>query len=238
MIEDWKSYRYSKHAIRIYCSLLLGMIGIVASVATIYALPLEGASTLSCGIEKLSCSTALQSKFSKLFGIPLGIFGVFYFAFWILNLRAFQLTSNQGYLCSLSWITLLGAVGSSVLAIIMFFVLGAPCFYCLITHLSNIGSFILLWPVRKWRMETPFTREQFRHFGALTCVAFLTVTTLLFADRSRHLNASLNVREATIAELTKSDFEGELEEHQSFAAAREIAATTKRLVAIGFFDPD
>ena len=120
MIEDWKSYRYSKHAIRIYCSLLLGMIGIIASVATIYALPLEGASTLSCGIEKLSCSTALQSKFSKLFGIPLGIFGVFYFAFWILNLRAFQLTSNQGYLCSLSWITLLGAVGSSVLAIIMF----------------------------------------------------------------------------------------------------------------------
>ena len=113
MIEDWKSYRYSKHAIRIYCSLLLGMIGIVASAATIYALPLEGASTLSCGIEKLSCSTALQSKFSNLFGIPLGIFGVFYFAFWILNLRAFQLTSNQGYLCSLFWITLLGAVGSS-----------------------------------------------------------------------------------------------------------------------------
>ena len=78
MIEDWKSYRYSKHAIRIYCSLLLGMIGIIASVATIYALPLEGASTLSCGIEKLSCSTALQSKFSKLFGIPLGIFGVLF----------------------------------------------------------------------------------------------------------------------------------------------------------------
>ena len=77
-------------------------------------------------------------------------------------------------------------------------------------------------------------RDRFRHFGALTCVAFLTATTLLFADRSRHLNASLNVREATIAELTKSDFEGELEEHQSFATAREIAASTKRLVAIGF----
>ena len=55
----------------------------------------------------------------------------------------------------------------------------------------------------------------------------------LFADRSRYLSAALKVRE-----LTKSDFEGELEEHQSFAAAREIAASTKRLVAIGFFDPD
>ena len=136
MIEDWKSYRYTDHKWRIYCALLLGMIGIAASIATIYALPLEGAATLSCGFEKLSCSTALKSNFSKVFGIPLGIFGVFYFAFWILNLRAFQMTSNQGYLCFLSWITLLGAIGSTGLFIIMFFVLKAPCMYCLLTHLS------------------------------------------------------------------------------------------------------
>ena len=237
MIEDWTSYRYTEHKVRIYLSLLLGLVGIAASVATIYALPLEGISKLSCGLEQLSCSTALQSRFSKVFGIPLGVFGVFYFAFWTLNLRAFQMTSNHGYVCFLSWITLLGAVGSSVLAIIMFGVLQAPCLYCMITHLSNIGAFILLWPVRKWRMETPFTTEQIRHFAALTGVAFLSATTLFFANQTRHLNASLKIREDTLSKLTQSDFEGELETFESFADAREIAESSQRLVAIGFFDP-
>ena len=237
MIEDWKSFRYTDHKLRIQLSLLLGIIGIAASVATIYALPLEGATKLSCGLEKLSCSTALESRFSKVLGIPLGVFGVFYFAFWTLNLRAFQMTSNHGYLCFLSWITLIGAIGSSILGVIMFVVLQAPCLYCLITHLSNIRSFVLLWPVRKWRMETPFTLEQIRHFAALTGVAFLSATTLLFANQSRHLGASLSVRNDVIAKLTDSDFKGELEKCPSFASARESAQSTQRLVAIGFFDP-
>ena len=237
MIEDWTSYRYTDHKTRIFCSLLLGLIGIAASAATIYALPLEGAVKLSCGIEKLSCSTALKSDFSKIFGVPLGVFGVFYFAFWTLNLRAFQMTSNHGYICFLSWITLLGAVGSSVLAIIMLGVLQAPCLYCMITHVSNIGAFILLWPVRKWRMETPFTKEQIRHFAALTCVAFLSATTLFFANQTRHLAASLTIREGMLTKLTQSDFEGELQICESFADARKIAESSQRLVAIGFFDP-
>lgn len=237
MIEDWTSYQYTDYKFRIYGSFILGLIGIAASIATIYALPLEGTSSLTCGIEQLSCSTALKSQFSKVFGIPLGIFGVFYFAFWILNLRAFQMTSNEGYLCSLSWVTLIGAIGSSVLAIIMFFVLKAPCLYCLLTHASNIGGFILLWPVRKWRMTTPFTSEQFRHFAALTCLAFLSATTMFFANQSRHLNASLQLREEAIAEYTKTDFDGELKTSDSFAAAQQDARDSGRLIAIGFFDP-
>lgn len=237
MIEDWTSYRYTKHKARIFCSLLLGLIGIAASIATIYALPLEGAAKLSCGFEQLSCSTALESKFSKIFGIPLGVFGVFYFAFWTLNLRAFQMTSNHGYLCSLSWITLLGAVGSSVLASIMFAVLGAPCLYCLITHVSNIGSFILLWPVRRWRMETPFTKEQLRHFAALTCVAFLSATTLFFANQTRHLSASLKVRNKIINVWANSSFPETLKKSETLASAKEKAQSTQRLVAIGFFEP-
>lgn len=237
MIEDWKSYRYTDHKVRIHLSLLLGLVGIAASIATIYALPLEGAAKLSCGTEHLSCTTALKSQFSKVAGIPLGVFGVCYFVFWALNLRAFQMTSNQGYLCSLSWLTLLGAIGSTVLAVIMFGVLGAPCLYCLITHISNIGAFALLWPVRKWKMETPFTTEQFRHFAALTGIAFLSGTTIFFANQTRHLSASLTLRNDIIAAGNRSVFEGELKTHKSFTAAKEDAQSTQRLVAIGFFDP-
>ena len=82
MIEDWKSYRYTDHKVRIYLSLLLGLIGIAASIATIYALPLEGATKLSCGpFKPLGCSEALKSDYSKIAGSPLGVFGVFYLYF-------------------------------------------------------------------------------------------------------------------------------------------------------------
>ena len=238
MIEDWTSFRYTDHRLKIYGAFLLGLMGLAASVATIYALPLEGTTSLSCGIEQFSFSTALKSQFSKVFGIPLGIFGVFYFAFWLLNLRAFQMTSNEGYLCSLSWVALLGAVGSLVLAIIMFLVLKAPCLYCFLAHIANIGSFLLLWPVRKWRMSHPFSSEQFRHFTALTGIALLSATTLFFANQSRHLSASLQLRNDTIAAFTETDFAGQLKTHDSFAAAQDDAIDSDRLIAIGFFNPD
>jgi len=238
MIEDWTSFRYTDHKLKIHGAFLLGLIGLAASVATIYALPLEGTTSLSCGIEQFSCTTALKSQFSKVFGIPLGIFGVFYFAFWLLNLRAFQMTSNEGYLCSLSWVTLLGAVGSLVLAFIMFLVLKAPCLYCFLAHIANIGSFLLLWPVRKWSMSHPFTSEQFRHFAALTGIAFLSATTLFFANQSRHLGASLQLREDAIAALTETNFTGKLKTYGSFAAARDDAIDSDRLLTIGFFNPD
>lgn len=86
-------------------------------------------------------------------------------------------------------------------------------------------------------MTTPFTSEQFRHFAALTCLAFLSATTMFFANQSRHLNASLQLREEAIAEYTKTDFDGELKTSDSFAAAQQDARDSGRLIAIGFFDP-
>jgi uncharacterized membrane protein len=131
-------------------------------------------------------------------GIPLGIFGLFYFTFWTLNLRAFQLSSNEGYIWFLSWITLGGAVISVTLFVIMFFVLEAPCLYCLITHASNLLSFVLLWPVRKWRMGTPFTSEQFRHFMALTAIAVLASSSLHFGNQVRALKAQIEAAQKTV----------------------------------------
>lgn len=51
MIADWASYFYPKHRLRISVSLLLGLIGVAASVATIYAAPLEGTPSLGCGLK-------------------------------------------------------------------------------------------------------------------------------------------------------------------------------------------
>lgn len=198
MIPDWTSYRYTAHPWRIRVALLLGLIGIAASLATIYAAPIAGATSLGCGVQALSCTKALTSEFSKIGGIPLGVFGVFYFTFWTLNLRAFQTTSNDEYLCALSWVTLAGACGSVALFSIMFFLLQAPCLYCLVTHVCNLGSFALLWPVRRWRQTAPFTTEHARHFLALTTIAVLAAVCVYLADEVRGLKARAAAREKTI----------------------------------------
>lgn len=198
MIPDWTSYRYTAHPARIRISLVLGLLAISASVATIYAAPIEGVSHLTCGLQALDCTKALTSKFAKIGDIPLGVFGVFYFSFWTLNLRAFQMTSNDGYRWALSWVTVVGAVASTVLGIIMFFVLKAPCGYCLLTHVCNLGSFILLWPVRQWRMKTAFTSEQFRHFLAITAISVLCSACLQLASQVRTLKAQAESIRRTI----------------------------------------
>jgi hypothetical protein len=41
----------SDHRIRLFLALCLGLIGDVAAVASVYATPARGASTLSCGLE-------------------------------------------------------------------------------------------------------------------------------------------------------------------------------------------
>ena len=198
MIADWTSYRYPHHRARILVSLFLGVVGVLASIATIYAAPIEGVSHLSCGLQALDCSKALTSEYSNVAGVPLGVFGVFYFCFWTLNLQAFQATSNDGYRCFLSWITLGGACVSLALGVIMFFILRAPCGFCLVTHLCNFGSFVLLWPVRQWRMNTPFTQEQVRHFVALTFIALLASLCLHFASEVRTLRAQAESLQRTI----------------------------------------
>ena len=189
MIADWTSYRYTAHPWRVRLSLLFGWLGVATSLATIYAAPAGGASQLSCGLEALDCTKALSSHFAKIGGVPLGVFGVFYFTFWTLNLRAFQMTSNDGYRWFLSWITVAGAVVSLTLAFIMFVIIRAPCGFCLIAHSSNLASFALLWPVRAWRMSTPFTSEQFRHFLAIVAIASLASVCVHLADEVRTLKA-------------------------------------------------
>jgi uncharacterized membrane protein len=198
MIADWTSYRYKLHQRRIFLSLLLGLVGVAASIATIYAAPIEGVSHLSCGLEALSCTKALTSVYAKVAGIPLGVFGVFYFSFWTLNLRAFEMTSNDGYRWFLSWITVGGAVVSLMLGGIMFLVLKAPCGFCLITHLCNLGSFVALSPVHQWRMKTPFTTEQFRHFLAISAMALLASACLHLASEVRTLRAQAEAAKRTI----------------------------------------
>lgn len=179
-------------ASRAWLALVLGLAGAAASVASIYATPAEGLPKLGCAMEALNCTTALTSRFAKIGGIPLGVFGLFYFTFWTLNLRAFQRTSDPVYRWFFSWVTMLGAITSLTLGTIMFFVLKAPCLYCLIVHTSNLLAVFLLWPMMQFRPSGTATRDNLWHFASLAAISLLAAGTLRLAADNRDLRAKLH----------------------------------------------
>lgn len=181
----------TSHKIRLILALLLGLVGAGAAVASIYATPAEGLSQLGCGLKTLDCTTALTSKYSELAGIPLGVFGLFYFTFWTLNLRAFQRTGDPVYQWSFSWVTLIGALVSLILGTIMFFVLQAPCLYCMLVHSSNLLAVILLWPLMRFIPRNKPAPHNLWHFASLTAVALLAAIALGLAAENRDLRAKL-----------------------------------------------
>ncbi len=177
--------------VRTMMAYLLGVVGVVSSTCSIYALPVADAPTLSCVVKALSCTKALTSAYAKPLGIPLGVFGVGYFLFWLLNLRAFHRTGDRTYRAALTYATGLGAVLSLTLGAVMFIVLRAPCLYCLITHVANLSSFALLWPVMSWRWPG-LRSEHAWHFAALAAIAVLASSSVYFADRARRAEAELH----------------------------------------------
>ncbi len=176
---------------RLWLALLLALLGVGASIASIYATPIPSANKLSCGLEALDCTKALTSEYSKVAGIPLGVFGLFYFSFWAMNLRATMRTGEPIFNTALSMVTLLGALTSLVLGTIMFFVLNAPCLYCMITHSSNLLSVALLWPIIKLRPDFRMSRDHFWHFASLIAISALAATALYFANTTRIAEAQL-----------------------------------------------
>lgn len=185
------THQMNNSRIRIFAAHVFGLIGAAASVATIYATPAEGLPKLTCGLTALDCTAALTSEFSKIAGIPLGVFGLFYFAFWSLNLRAYQRTGDPVYRWTFSWVTLIGAVCSLTLGTIMFFVLRAPCLYCLIIHISNFSTVALLWPLMQIRPKGRPTTDNLWHFAALSAIAVMAAMILFLASENRNLHAKL-----------------------------------------------
>jgi len=99
-----------------------------------YELLNAGATDSYCNInEQFSCDEVARSPYSKLLGIPLGVWGIVFFlgqlvlGFLVFRRQAGHVESKQGLVA----LTFLGAAGSIVLAGISAFVLGKFCLNCM-----------------------------------------------------------------------------------------------------------
>jgi uncharacterized membrane protein len=96
--------------------------------------------TVPCDITH-GCETVLNSKYSVLFGFPLGVWGVGYFTAVIIS--ALLANSYSLWKKILTGLLLLGTLASLVFLSLQFFVIKKVCQYCLATDLLSILLFIL-----------------------------------------------------------------------------------------------
>lgn len=133
---------------------VLGLIGFGAAVATLYATPIEGVTDLGCGVRVLDCSEVLGSRWGKIAGLPVGIFGGAYFAFWIVAIGTWLRSKDGQFLPIATWAMTIGVIASLAFLSLLLFVIKGSCLYCLITHASNLGAAAFLWPLRTWRASS------------------------------------------------------------------------------------
>lgn len=116
----------------------------------------ESAATdtpLICGPGILEgCNTVAQSPYSKLFGIPLGVYGVLYYGLvFIIAAAALtgRLSQTQKLLAGL---TTLGALASVVFVLVQVFLIKALCVYCLLSAGISFAMLAAAWQlIRKPR---------------------------------------------------------------------------------------
>lgn len=82
------------------------------------------------------CEAVLSSKFARIYGIPLALFGVLYFVTSIvLNVLVFQHRDNVWIKRLFMALNISGVVTAVILLYLQFIVIKALCQYCLLTEL-------------------------------------------------------------------------------------------------------
>ena len=134
--------------------LLVGMsvFGLWASsmVVTVYYMMKQ--SLPACPLQRgpgivLNCDTVLGSSYSQVFGIPLELFAVAYFAINLLLVYLIVFGSDRLFRISLNilfgW-RFLGIIIVPYLIFVELFLIKAICVYCTIMHVAIIADFVII----------------------------------------------------------------------------------------------
>ncbi len=99
--------------------------------------------TVPCTLTN-GCETVLTSRYAVVFGVPLALLGVGYYAVLLGLLIFFILSNNTPIIRGIATISWLGFAISLVLIGIQVFVLHAICLYCMASALFSTIIFFLL----------------------------------------------------------------------------------------------
>lgn len=122
--------------------LLLAFAGLAD--ATYLAQHAESGVPLQCDIQNLSgCNIVTTSSYSQLFGIPIAVYGVFFFAI-VFVLAALELVLFDRLLRrALQAAAVVGLLASLYFTFVQTFLIGAFCIYCLTSALIELSIFLI-----------------------------------------------------------------------------------------------
>jgi uncharacterized membrane protein len=101
---------------------------------------------LVCGPGVLEgCNAVAQSPYSRLFGIPLGVYGVVFYGLAILLAAAALTLKIKGTSFYLLVVTGAGAIASVAFLYVQFFLIKALCVYCLASAAFSFALVYLSW---------------------------------------------------------------------------------------------
>lgn len=119
----------------IWLLVFVSFVGLIDS-GYLSAMSLTG-NPLNCGIFD-GCNIVASSPYAKVFGIPLAVFGSFYYVVALVLAAALvSLPSLRLRQALFSW-SILGVLFSAYFAYLQYFVIEAICIYCVISAIATI----------------------------------------------------------------------------------------------------
>lgn len=109
----------------------------------------DTALTCDIGAGLDGCNVVAQSPYSQLFGVPLALYGVAFFALFFGIAAALFLIARPLLTRSLFGLSVFGALASVVFVYIQFFLIQALCVYCLLSAAITFALLGLSWKLYK-----------------------------------------------------------------------------------------
>lgn len=91
------------------------------------------------------CGKVLTSQYAVFFQIPLSLWGVFYYVIIMATTTLALISAKKRWIHSLSFFSTIGLSVSLYLVYLQIFILKAFCFYCMISAISSLLIFIIVY---------------------------------------------------------------------------------------------
>ena len=134
-------------------AITIGVAGIATSLYSVahhMELRLKGHTEAACNINStINCDLVAASKYSEVFGIPMGVWGIGYFLAMVVLAATILTKHKSAKEHEPAWFILAatGVISSIVLAVISLGVLGTVCIVCVVIYLLTIIQGGLAWRI-------------------------------------------------------------------------------------------
>lgn len=123
--------------------LILSFLGIADSWYLYQSAITDTALSCDLGIGFDGCNIVAQSAYSRLFDIPLGLYGVGFFALTFVLAASLSVVSSRRLYQALLGVSAFGVVASAVFMFIQFVLIKALCIYCILSAGIAVLLFML-----------------------------------------------------------------------------------------------